>query len=60
MTLALFFDNVVRAKIKLLMLQKIANDLISQSAGRMMIAFLFSIELVVFTASIAHTPQVNN
>jgi hypothetical protein len=59
MTLALHFENVVRAKIKQLTLQETVNDLIFQSAGRMMSAFLISIGLVVFTALIAHIPQVS-
>ena len=39
-TLVLLFENVARAKIIRLMLLKIANGLIFQSAARMMIAFL--------------------
>jgi hypothetical protein len=44
--LALFFDNVGRAKIVRLTPPKIANDLVFQSAARMMIAFYCSIKLV--------------
>ena len=39
-TLVLFFDNVARARIIRLMLPKIVNGLIFQSAARMMIAFI--------------------